>query len=312
MGVGVAPIEGWCVDRFHQPTKSSSEHPEELESRCKEAFVSGCEQLLGWGLMKLTRIRMVRSGLQPAIADVDIARFSSPEGAWAFVSDRVLIDLDIFAESERENLQRVQGAELALVSGTSLHAIDGMAVFIAHYTDRFSPQRQLEQSAQRELPKLLRAWLEAQPSKQPLPRALSLLPSDHRKQMGRRFQYADALGIPGAGHAAIGYYKDGDRQYSVFVASYVEEAAAKDAALVLRRQPGAHSLEDVSFDAFELTRAVNDAQAPQLWLIGQHMGRVAGVGSAPPAPVQRRDDGPRRWLRRPEKMRLLRAVMSAR
>ncbi len=310
--LGVGGIDDWCLDGTSGVKVASSEHPEDLERRCREVYISDCQHVLALGLRKLTIGRFVRDQLRPAIVDAVVSRFSSPEGAWAFVTERYLSDLSLDDAEDARRYATLDGPHLGLLGERQLVAIHGFDVLSLRLSDRFRAVSEQRRAAAHELPAILAAWLSGRPDDQPLPRSLSLLPERDRRTLGRRFAYADALGVLGAGHGATGYYRAGEKNYRIFVASYPDEAAAKDAALLLRRRPGVHNLEDVSFDAFEFTQP-GDAESPStLWLMGVYGGRVAGVGSAPPPPTTGLSKGPKHWLERGEKLTLLRRVMSAR
>ena len=222
----------------------------------------------------MVTLRYIDGKGSPGAVNVNLSRFATAEGAYGFFTKRVVADADP-AETVPAEMQA--GGMGALGSGIAYVWRADMVAELS-YTNELEPPDQLKVSAQRSLPPIAKAMGDSMPGDAHLPRAVQLLPNEHRLPMGISYAAKDVLNIAGTGPGAVGFYRDGAERYRVFALNRADEDSAKDVLKTLRKVDGAKALKDTGVDAVSFS--VRDEESSPLvgWVVGRKGGVVVGVG----------------------------------
>jgi hypothetical protein len=263
----------YCVDPNGDAKTFGEAAGAPLDAVC-DLFDGECEVYKGFGLKRVVTVQYVDGKGSPGTVTVTLSRFGSPEAAYAFFTKRVVADADPL-EASPSPLQA--GGAAALGSGMA-YVWRGEMVAELRYVHELESPDQIKASSARVLPVIATALGEKLPgSPDPLP-AVARLPAEQRIPSGISYEYRDLLGVAGMGRGAMGYYKDGDRRYRVFVSVRPDEDAAKDVLRTAKKIEGSKGFKDSPMDA--LAVGLREAEgAPKLeWMIGRSGSVVAGVG----------------------------------
>ncbi len=256
----------YCVDPNGEARAFGEGASSSLEAVCTELFDGECEVYKSFGLRRVVTLRYIDGKGSPGAVNVNLSRFGSTEGAYGFFTKRVVADADP-ADTVPAALDA--GGAGALGSGIAYVWRANMVAELS-YTNELEPPDQLKASAARLLPPIAQGIGEALPGDKQLPKAVTLLPSEHRLPMGISYSAKDLLGIAGTGPGALGFYRDGSERYRVFALTRADEDSAKDVLKTLHKLDGAKSLKDTGVDAIAFSaREEESLPAPK----GQHGGR---------------------------------------
>lgn len=263
----------YCVDPNGDAKTFGEAASQPLDAVC-DLFDGECEVYKSFGLKRVVTVQYVDGKGSPGNVTITLSRFSSPEAAYGFFTKRVVADADPL-ETAPAPLEA--GAAGALGSGMA-YVFRGELVAELRYVHELESPEQIKASSARVLPVIARelgSKLAGTPS---LPPSAERLPREHRIPSGIDYEFGDLLGVSGAGRGAVGYYKDGDKRYRVFVSVRPEEDSAKDVIKTLKKVEGAKGVKDSPID--ELSVGVHESEgAPKVeWVVGRSGGVVAGVG----------------------------------
>jgi hypothetical protein len=264
----------YCLDPNGEARAFGESAPNTLDAVCTELFDGECEVYKSFGLRRVVTLRYIDGKGSPGAVNVNLSRFASVEGAYGFFTKRVVADADP-AETVPAALNA--GGEGALGSGIAYVWRADMVAELS-YTNELEPPDQLKASAGRVLPPIAKAMGEVLPGDKQVPKAVALLPSEHRLPMGVSYSAKDVLGIAGTGPGALGFYKEGNERYRVFALQRADEDSAKDVLKTLRKLDGAKGLKDTGVDAVAFS-AREEENAPLVgWVVGRKGATVVGVG----------------------------------
>lgn len=264
----------YCLDPNGEARAFGENAPSSLDAVCTELFDGECEVYKSFGLRRVVTLRYIDGKGSPGAVNVNLSRFASAEGAYGFFTKRVVADADP-AETVPASLDA--GGSGALGSGIAYVWRTDMVAELS-YTNELEPPDQLKASAGRLLPPIAKAMGDQMPGDAHLPKAVTLLPAEHRLPMGISYASKDLLSIAGTGPGAVGFYKDGDERSRVFTLTRADEDSAKDVLKTLRKVDGAKGLKDTGVDAISFS--VRDEESSPLvgWVVGRKGSTVVGVG----------------------------------
>ena len=264
----------YCLDPNSEARAFGENAPNSLDAVCTELFDGECEVYKSFGLRRVVTLRYIDGKGSPGAVNVNLSRFASAEGAYGFFTKRVVADADP-AETVPAALDA--GGAGALGSGIAYVWRADMVAELS-YTNELEPPDQLKASAQKALPPIAKAMGEALPGDAHLPKAVSLLPTEHRLPMGISYSAKDVLGIAGTGPGALGFYRDGSERYRVFSLTRADEDSAKDVLKTLRKMDGAKGLKDTGVDAIVFSMRDEESSPLVGWVVGRKGSTVVGVG----------------------------------
>ena len=264
----------YCVDPNSEARAFGDNAQNSLDAVCTELFDGECEVYKSFGLRRVVTLRYIDGKGSPGAVNVNLSRFASAEGAYGFFTKRVVADADP-AETVPAALDA--GGAGALGSGIAYVWRADMVAELS-YTNELEPPDQLKASATKALPPIAQAMGAALPGDAHLPKAVSLLPSEHRLPMGLSYAAKDVLGIGGTGPGALGFYREGSERYRVFALSRADEDSAKDVLKTLRKIDGAKGLKDTGVDAIAFSTRDEESSPLVGWVVGRKGSTVVGVG----------------------------------
>jgi hypothetical protein len=154
----------------------------------------------------------------------------------------------------------------------------GELVAELRYVHELESPDQIKASSAQVLPVIARELGSKLPGDLALPASVQRLPEEHRIASGVSYEYRDLLGVAGAGRGAVGYYKDGELRYRVFVSVRPDEDSAKDVIKTLRKVEGAKSVKDSPIDQLMLGLHESEGAPKMEWIVGRSGAVVVGVG----------------------------------
>jgi hypothetical protein len=264
----------YCLDPNGEARAFGDSAPNPLDAVCTELFDGECEVYKSFGLRRVVTLRYIDGKGSPGAVNVNLSRFASVEGAYGFFTKRVVADADP-AETVPAALDA--GGAGALGSGIAYVWRADMVAELS-YTNELEPPDQLRASAARVLPPIASAMGDALPGDKQLPKAVSILPTEHRLPMGVSYAAKDLLGIAGTGPGALGFYQDGSERYRVFALTRADEDSAKDVLKTLRKLDGAKGLKDSGVDAISFSAREEESAPAVGWVVGRKGATVVGVG----------------------------------
>ena len=97
-----------------------------------------------------------------------------------------------------------------------------------------------------------------------------------RIDLGVRFTLGDALGVPGLGSSARGYYRDESKRWRVLSIVRPDSESAKDVLSTLSRHPSAKKIKGI--DALQFIERRLPSEPHVGWVIGQRGSMIYGIG----------------------------------
>ncbi|HMJ12420.1 MAG TPA: DUF6599 family protein, partial [Polyangiaceae bacterium] len=244
------------------------------DKACTELFDGECEVYKAYGLKRVVTLRYVDGKGSPGAVNVNLSRFENKDGAYAFFTKRVIADADP-AEAAPAKLEA--GGAGALGTGIA-YVWRGTHVAELSYTNELESPDELKASSARALPTLAKDLGEKLPGDKQPPSAVSALPEAQRVNMGIHYEAKDVLGISGAGPGAMGYYKDADKRWRVFIVVRPDEDSAKDVMKTLKKLDGAKNLKNAPVEGLAFSVRIKDADPKINWVVTRKGERVIGVG----------------------------------
>jgi hypothetical protein len=270
-------VGDYCIDPNSETRAYGENAPGSVDKVCTELFDGECEVYKGFGLKRVVTLRYVDGKGSPGSVNVNLSRFESKDGAYAFFTQRVVADADP-ATTAPAKLEA--GGAAALGTGISYVWRADHVAELSYTNDNESPD-QLRASSARALPPIAKGIGEKMPGDTAPPAAVRELPEPERVPMGISYAAKDALGISGLGPGAIGFYKSGNKRWRVLVAVRPDEDGAKDVVKTLKKVEGAKSLKGVPLTD-PLAFSLASESGPKLeWVVARRGSTIVGVGDEP-------------------------------
>jgi hypothetical protein len=264
----------YCLDPNGEARAYGDSAPASIDKVCTELFDGECEVYKGFGLQRVVTLRYVDGKGSPGAVNVNLSRFASKDGAYAFFTKRVVADAD---PVEAAPTKLAAGG--AAASGTGIAYVwRGEHVVELSYTNELESPDQLKQSAERAILPIAKAVGEKLPGDKEPPKPVAALPPESLVPLGVSFTTSDVLDVAGVGPGAVGFYKSGAKRWRVLSIVRPDEEAAKDVIKTLKKAPGAKPLKGQSFDGLVLERRADDASPKITWVIGRKAEKVFGLG----------------------------------
>jgi hypothetical protein len=264
----------YCIDPNGETRAYGENAGGTLDKVCTELFDGECEVYKTYGLKRVVTLRYVDGKGSPGSVNVNLSRFASKDGAYAFFTKRVIADADPL-ESAPAKLEA--GGAGALGTGIA-YVWRGDHVAELSYTNELESPEQLKQSSSRALPGLAKALGEKLPGDTSLPGAVRALPDAGRVAMGTAYDAKDALGVAGVGPGALGFYQDGKKRWRVLSLVRADEDSAKDVMKTLKKLDGAKGMKGVPIEALQFGLREDDSSPRVEWVAARKGASVFGIG----------------------------------
>lgn len=261
----------YCLDPNGQARNYGKSARGTLEEGCDQ-HLGQCELYRSYGLERLVSVRYADGAGTTASVLVMVSTFATTEGAFGFYTGRVVAG----ADPSGTQLVEVPASGQAVVGVNSAVLWSGSHVAELNYADPAQAPEQLRASANAALTQLVASM--NLPGGADKPAAVLSLPVESRLPLGVEFVRADALGVSGAGAAAIGYYAQGGRRWRVLVIQRGDEDSARDVIKTLRRSPSLLPLKDAPDGVFSLFTRTSDSAPRVDWIVGARGASVVAIG----------------------------------
>lgn len=300
-------VADYCVDPNGDTRAYGESAKATIDDVCIQQLDGECEVYKSYGLKRVVTLRYVDGRGSPGAVAITLSRFGTKEGAFGFFTKRVIADGDPARVSLTE---LTAGARAALGSGIA-YVYRGEYLAELSYTNEMESPDQMRESGKRVLPEIARAVGQRLPGDGTLPAAAQALPAEHLLPMGVSYVFSDVLGISGIGSGAVGYYRDGDRRYRVFVLARGDEDAAGDVLETLKKVDHAQAIKEILFPALSFGTQQGDAAPRTEWVVGRKGTRVFGIGDEELVlgGSHSKEDEQRAKLTRDEKLALLKKLV---
>jgi hypothetical protein len=265
-------LERFTLDPYAEVRAFGTDAMAALERACEQILEPGCAD--GRGLDHVIAARYVEGEGGRATLDVIASRYLDADAAYAAFTDDLIGEQDPLELTAR----RLDVPGLGVLDGERVAGWLGRYVISLSYGDETGPAERRAAGAAASLPEAARRLLAALPAEPNLPLSVQKLPRAHRVPLGARLVRGDALGIPGMGMGAVGYYRDADKRWRVLAIVRPDDESAKDVLSTLGRNPAARSIRNAPLDALAFTERRLPAEPYVAWVVGQRHEVIYGVG----------------------------------
>jgi hypothetical protein len=274
--LGALPPElgGFCLDAYARVRAYGKEAPEPLERACSLVLGPGCDDEPEHGLTRVLALRYRDQRGGPAALDLWVSGFADADGAYANFTGRLIGERDPAELAARP----LEAPGVAVLDGERADAWLGRFVVSVLYGDESVPSGQARADAAARLPEVVRRVLAALPNEPDLPLAVQRLPAENRLPLGTRLLLGDALGVPGIGAGALGYYKDGEKRWRVLAVARPDGESARDVLGTLSQSPAVRPIRNAPLEAFAFTERRLPKEPNVGWVVGQRQEVIYGVG----------------------------------
>jgi uncharacterized protein DUF6599 len=266
--------DAFCVDAYARVGVYGAGAPDSLARACERVLGPGCQEQPEEGLERVVALRYLVRAAPGSSIDVVLSRFENTAGAYAHFTAATLGENDPAAL----DLKPLDAAGNALFQSDNVLGWRGRHVFWLHYSDEQQPEADNRLAASRHLPELAQLLSRSLPLESGLPAPVQRLPEAQRLPLGVRLVLSDALGVPGLGMHAQGYYAEGSKRWRVLTIVRPDAESAKDVLSTLRRHPAAKQINGVPLDTLQFIERRLPTEPVVGWVVGQRAEVVYGIG----------------------------------
>jgi hypothetical protein len=264
---------GYCVDPNGETRVFGEGGKLSMDAICTEAFDGECEVYKSFGLKRVVQLRYVDGAGSPGSVEIYLSQFGSSDGAYAMFTKRVIPDSDPLEAAPRK--LDVGGAG-AIGTGRA-YVWKGPYLAEIQYANEQETPAQMKASSERLIVPIATEIGKKLPGAAALPPAAAKLPLEKMVPMGILYTPKDALGVDGAGAAASGFYKDGDKRYRVLSIVRDDVDQAKDVLKTFSKLRGATEEKGVGDGAYRLLVQNKDGTKLE-WVVARKDKSIFGVG----------------------------------
>jgi hypothetical protein len=273
-------VDTYCVDPQGETRTFGEQGKLDLEAVCTMAFDGECAVYNQFGLKRLVTLRYIDGAGGGGTVDVNLSRFADANGAYGMFTKRVVADGDPLEASTPKPLSA--GAAAAIGTGRAYVWKDVYLAELQYNNEQETPEA-LTRSSARILAALGKALGNGLPGPDGLPLAVRALPSEERIPSGLSLIPKDALGIPGLGPLAVGYYA-GSARYRLVALNAPDNAKALEAWKLVKSRPGSLPVAGVGDEGVMVSLAAHGAPARQDYVFARKGAWLLGVGDEDRAP----------------------------
>jgi hypothetical protein len=247
-----------------------------MDEVCTTAFDGECEVYKRFGLDRVVVLRYVDGSGAPNSVEVNISRFTTPDGAYAMFTKRVVADGD----PAKATVKPLAAGAAGATSSSNAYVWRGQYLaeltFVTEDT-KMTPQAMAAANEQstgaiaKEIGSKLPGTMDLLP-------AAAALPAPSRIAMGIAYSPKDALGLTAIGPVAIGYYQDGQKRWRdvSIVRGSVDDA--KEAFRAFKLRPGAIPQKNIGEEAVLVVIQEAPDRAKAEYLVARKGSSVYAVG----------------------------------
>ncbi len=270
-------VDSYCVDPQAEVRTYGDQGKLGLDAVCTTAFDGDCTVYDELGLRRLVSLRYADGGGGGGTVDVYLSRFADTTGSYAMFTQRVVADADPAEPTTPKPLRA--GAAGAIGIGRAYVWKDRYLVELQYNNEQETPEA-IERSSSRVLAAIAEQVGARLPGSPDLPPAVRALPGEHRIVNGTQLVAKDALGVPGLGPLAVGYYADGAVRYREVALVAEGEAKAAAAWSLVRARAGALPVPELGGEAVRATFTSKDHPdaPPREYVFARKGTLIVGIG----------------------------------
>lgn len=267
-------VAGFCLDPQGETKTYGEKGRFSMDEVCTTAFDGECEVYKRFGLRRVVALHYVDDAGKGSTVEVNLSQFESDAGAYGMYTLRVVAGDP--ADPTAPKPLELKGAG-AIGTGRA-YVWRGPYLAELQYNNEAESPATLAKSSEAILKALGKDLADKLPGSAEPPSAVGLLPKDERIPNGVAFAPKDALGVPGAGAGAQGYYRAGASRWRVFSAARDDAEQAKDVLRAFRKRPGASAVPGLGDEAVAFTVGGAGGVPKTDWVAARKGTRVLGVG----------------------------------
>ncbi|MBV9950180.1 MAG: hypothetical protein JOZ69_25290 [Myxococcales bacterium] len=269
-------IAGYCLDPQTEPRTYGDKGKLSMDDVCTTAFDGECEVYKRFGLDRVVVLRYVDGSGAPNSVEVNLSRFSSPDGAYGMFTKRVVAD----ADPVRATVKALDAGAGGASSSSNAYVWRGPYLAELTFVTEDTKMTPADMARANELSTgaIARDVGARLPGDvQPLP-AAAALPTASRVPLGVAYHPKDALGVPGLGPAAVGYYKDGEKRWRAVAVARGNVEGAKEAFRAFKQRPGSLPLKGPGDEAVHVVLQEAPDRAKAEYVVARKGALVLAVG----------------------------------
>jgi hypothetical protein len=267
---------GYCIDPQSEPKTYGDKGKLTMDEVCTTAFDGECEVYKRFGLDRVVVLRYVDGSGAPNSVEVNLSRFTTPDGAYAMFTKRVVADGD----PARATVKPLAAGAAGATSSSNAYVWRGQYLaeltFVTEDT-KMTPQ-QMAQNNDRATGAIAKDIGGKLPGSTDLLASAAALPAASRIQLGLAYHPKDALGLTGVGPIAVGYYKEGEKRWRDVAAVRDGAEAAKEAFRAFKLRPGALPVKGLGDEAVQVVLQEAPDRAKAEYVVARKGTMVAGIG----------------------------------
>jgi hypothetical protein len=267
---------GYCIDPQSEPKTYGDKGKLTMDEVCTTAFDGECEVYKRFGLDRVVVLRYVDGTGAPNSVEVNLSRFTTPDGAYAMFTKRVVADGD----PARATVKPLAAGAAGATSSSNAYVWRGQYLaeltFVTEDT-KMTPQ-QMAQNNEKATGAIAKDIGGKLPGPTDLLPSAAALPAASRIQLGLAYHPKDALGLTAVGPIAVGYYKDGEKRWRQIAMVRDAADAAKEAFRAFKLRPGALPVKGLGDEAVQVVLQEAPDRAKAEYVVARKGTMVAGVG----------------------------------
>jgi hypothetical protein len=247
-----------------------------LEEVCTTAFDGDCEVYKHFGLDRVVVLRYVDGRGGSSSVEVNLCRFTSPDGAYAMFTHRVVADSD----PAKATVKPLAAGAAGAMSSSNAYVWRGQYLVELTFVteDTKMTAQQMAQANEQSTGAIARDIGGKLPGSTDLLPSAALLPAAARIPLGIAYYPKDVPGLPDIGPVAVGYYKDGDKRWRELAMVRADADAAKETFRAFKLKAGAVPLKNVGDEAVQVVVQEAPARAKADYVVVRRGSTVAAVG----------------------------------
>jgi hypothetical protein len=267
---------GFCLDPQGEPKTYGDQGKLSMDEVCTTAFDGECEVYKRFGLDRVVVLRYVDGSGAPNSVEVNLSRFTTPDGAYAMFTKRVVADGD----PARATVKPLAAGAAGAASSSNAYVWRG--AYLAELTfvteDTKMTPADMARANDRSTAAIAKDIGGKLPGDLAPPAAAASLPSPGRIPLGVSFLPKDALGLTAIGPLAIGFYADGERRWRDVSIVRKTPEAAKEAFRAFKLKPGSLPLKGLGEEAVVLVLQEAPDRAKAEYVVARKGAWVGAVG----------------------------------
>ena len=268
-------VGGFCVDPQGNEKVYGDKEKFSMDQVCTTAFDGECEVYKRFGLKRVVSLRYV-DAQKPNSVEIYLNQFADAAGAYGMYTKRVVADADPIESKSKPLAAGGAGA----LGGSNAYVWKGPYLIELTFNsdDPNLTRDQMAAASQEACASIGKAIADKLPGTGAKLPAVLALPVAGMLPMGVQFQPKDALAMAGAGAAAIGYYKEGDKRFRMVAMMRDDADQARDSMKVIKSRPGMLPVKDVGDDAANVVVQEAPERAKSDYVFARKGNLIAGIG----------------------------------